>query len=38
MIQTKPIYTFMRMSKEPDIASPQERMLIRTAILKEDNF
>lgn len=38
MIQTKPIYTFMRMSKVPDIASPQERMLIRSAILKEDNF
>ncbi len=38
LIQTKPIYTFMRMSKEPDIASSQERMLIRSAILKEENF
>ena len=38
MIQTKPMYTFMRLNKEPDIASPQERMLIRSAILKEENF
>lgn len=38
LIQTKPVYTFMRSTKEPDIASPQERMLIRSAIFKEENF
>lgn len=38
LIQTKPVYTFMRSTKEPDIASPQERILIRSAILKEENF
>lgn len=38
LIQTKPVYTYMRSTKEPDIASSQEREIIREAILKEENF
>jgi len=38
LIQTKPVYTFMRSTKEPDIASSKEREIIREAILKEENF
>jgi len=38
LIQTKPVYTFMRSTKEPDIASSQKREIIREAILKEENF
>ena len=38
LIQTKPVYTFMRTTKEPDIASSKEREIIRDSILKEENF
>ncbi len=38
LIQTKPVYTFMRSTKEPDIASSKEREIIRDSILKEENF
>jgi poly-gamma-glutamate capsule biosynthesis protein CapA/YwtB (metallophosphatase superfamily) len=38
LIQTKPVYTFMRTTKEPDIASSKEREIIRNSILKEENF
>jgi poly-gamma-glutamate capsule biosynthesis protein CapA/YwtB (metallophosphatase superfamily) len=38
LIQTKPVYTFMRSTKQPDIASPTERAIMRQAILKEENF
>lgn len=38
LIQTKPVYTFMRSTKEPDIASSKERGIIRDSILKEANF
>jgi poly-gamma-glutamate synthesis protein (capsule biosynthesis protein) len=38
LIQTKPVYTFMRSTKEPDIASSKEREIIRDSILKEESF
>ena len=38
LIQTKPVYTFMRTTKEPDIASSKEREIIRDSILKAENF
>ncbi len=38
LIQTKPVYTFMRSTKEPDIASSKEREIIRDSILKDENF
>ena len=38
LIHTKPVYTFMRSTKEPDIASSKEREIIRDSILKEENF
>ena len=38
LIQTKPMYTFMRSTKEPDIASSKERENIRDSILKAENF
>ena len=38
LIQSKPVYTFMRSTKEPDIASSKERKIIRDSILKEENF
>lgn len=38
LIQTKPVYTFMQSTKEPDIATSKERKIIRDSILKEENF
>ena len=38
LIQSKPIYTYMRSTKEPDIASSKEREIIRDSILKVENF
>ena len=38
MIQCQPVYTFIGSNRQPNIASPAQKKLIQTAILKKHNF
>jgi hypothetical protein len=38
IIQFQPIYTFMKSTRQPSIASPEDKKLIQTSILKKTNF
>lgn len=38
IVQYKPVYTFMGLNRQPNIATKEERETIRKAILKPENF